>query len=167
MFCTNCGKEIPDQSKFCTNCGVSISTSVANPSMAVPTPINQAPIKRKRFEVSKIFIIFLYILLGLIILAGIGIGVMGQGGSGALIKVVINWLLGVIFGLSVLGMIGGVIAGVVLLIKANDKEDPSYYKRNALWCFLGPIMLIVGIILAYVIINVVSNLVGPATVITQ
>lgn len=27
MYCTNCGKEIPDNSKFCTNCGAVIKTS--------------------------------------------------------------------------------------------------------------------------------------------
>ncbi|NLF36093.1 MAG: zinc ribbon domain-containing protein [Clostridiaceae bacterium] len=25
MYCTNCGKQIPDDSKFCTNCGANVS----------------------------------------------------------------------------------------------------------------------------------------------
>lgn len=167
MFCTNCGNQQPDQSKFCTNCGASISASNVNSGIAMPTPPSGTQIKKVGFEVSKVFFILLYILLGLVILGGIGIGIVGKGDSAVLIKIIINWLLGIIFGISILGMIGGVIAGAVLLIKANDKVDPSYYNRNAVWCFIGPIMLIVGIILAYVIINVVSNLIGPASVVIQ
>ena len=29
MFCTNCGKELPDGSAFCTNCGMKISSDPA------------------------------------------------------------------------------------------------------------------------------------------
>ena len=27
MFCTNCGKQLPDSAKFCTNCGTRMETA--------------------------------------------------------------------------------------------------------------------------------------------
>lgn len=159
MFCTNCGQQNLDNVKFCTNCGKPVSSTNTN----IPQPATS----KKRFEVSKLFFILLYILAGAIVLGAIGVGVTGQGESGMLIKTIVNWLLGIIFGIATLGLMGGVIAGIILIVKAgNEQADANYYKRNALWCFLGPVIIIVGIILGYVIINVVSNLVNPVPTIS-
>lgn len=36
MFCTNCGKEIPDGTKFCTSCGYKIENANTQPNANIP-----------------------------------------------------------------------------------------------------------------------------------
>ena len=46
MFCSNCGKENPDNAKFCAGCGKPIAQAAAQPATAPPvqqTIINMAP----------------------------------------------------------------------------------------------------------------------------
>jgi len=46
MFCSNCGKENPDNAKFCAGCGKPIAQAAAQPAAAPPvqqTIINMAP----------------------------------------------------------------------------------------------------------------------------
>ena len=44
MFCTKCGKEIADDSRFCTSCGCAITPSIAAQTSGMPTVTMQ---KRK------------------------------------------------------------------------------------------------------------------------
>ena len=32
MFCTNCGKQVPDGAAFCTNCGTPVKAPAPNPA---------------------------------------------------------------------------------------------------------------------------------------
>jgi hypothetical protein len=52
MYCTNCGKQISDQSKFCANCGASISAPNTKASMVTSTSKNDTKTKKAGFEVS-------------------------------------------------------------------------------------------------------------------
>jgi rRNA maturation endonuclease Nob1 len=75
MFCQNCGKEIPDGSKFCPECGASISTPKEEvkeeskveekPTLKEPKPVNE---KRKGFSALSIigFIISFFGIFGFI-----------------------------------------------------------------------------------------------------
>lgn len=69
-----------------------------------------------------------------------------------LIKTVINWLLGIAFGVAVLFLI---IGGFWYITSAGNEETAEKGKGTAINAIIG----IVIIILSYVIINVVSNLV--------
>jgi uncharacterized protein (TIGR00266 family) len=42
-FCTNCGTQVPDTSRFCVNCGQPIGGGAANPSY--PPPVSTLPLK--------------------------------------------------------------------------------------------------------------------------
>ena len=44
MYCTNCGKELPEQAKFCPNCGVNVATiTVENPTVEVEEEPKKEP----------------------------------------------------------------------------------------------------------------------------
>ena len=54
MFCTNCGTELPDGSKFCSNCGQKIG-EVTNPEPVIEKPdfmelARQEYNKRSKFD---------------------------------------------------------------------------------------------------------------------
>lgn len=69
-----------------------------------------------------------------------------------LIRVVINWMLGIAFGVAVLFLI---IGGFWYITSAGNEETAEKGKGTAINAIIG----IVIIILSYVIVNVVSNLV--------
>lgn len=69
-----------------------------------------------------------------------------------LIKTVINWLLGIAFGIAVLFLI---IGGFWYITSAGNEETAEKGKGTAINAIIG----IVIIILSYVIVNVISNLV--------
>lgn len=69
------------------------------------------------------------------------------------IKTIINWLLGIAFGVAVLFLI---IGGFWYITSAGNEETAEKGKNTAFNAIIG----IVIIILSYVIVNVVSNLVA-------
>ena len=75
----------------------------------------------------------------------------------ALIKTVINWLLGISFGIAVLFLI---IGGFWYITSAGNEETAEKGRTTAINAIIG----IVIIVLAYVIINVVANLVSNTNV---
>lgn len=70
-----------------------------------------------------------------------------------LIKTVINWLLGIAFGIAVLFLI---IGGFWYITSAGNEETAEKGKGTAINAIIG----IVIIVMAYVIINVVASLVA-------
>lgn len=70
-----------------------------------------------------------------------------------LIRTVINWLLGIAFGIAVLFLIVG---GFWYITSAGNEETAEKGKGTAINAIIG----IVIIILSYVIINVISTLVA-------
>jgi hypothetical protein len=72
-----------------------------------------------------------------------------------LIRTVINWLLGIAFGIAVLFLI---IGGFWYITSAGNEETAEKGKGTAVNALIG----IVIIILSYVIVNVVANLVTNA-----
>jgi uncharacterized membrane protein YwzB len=72
-----------------------------------------------------------------------------------LIRMVINWLLGIAFGIAVLFLI---IGGFWYITSAGNEETAEKGKKTAVNAIIG----IVIIILSYVIVNVVSNLVASS-----
>ncbi|MDE2311950.1 MAG: TrbC/VirB2 family protein [Patescibacteria group bacterium] len=73
----------------------------------------------------------------------------------SLIKTVINWLLGIAFGIAVLFLI---IGGFWYITSAGNEETAEKGKNTAINAIIG----IVIIILSYVIVNVVANLVSSS-----
>jgi hypothetical protein len=74
---------------------------------------------------------------------------------GGLIRTVINWLLGIAFGVAILFLI---IGGFWYVVSAGNEETAEKGKNTAINAIIG----IVIIILSYVIVNVVANLVSSA-----
>lgn len=74
---------------------------------------------------------------------------------GGLIRTVINWLLGIAFGIAILFLI---IGGFWYVVSAGNEETAEKGKNTAINAIIG----IVIIILSYVVINVVANLVSSA-----
>ncbi len=74
---------------------------------------------------------------------------------GGLIRTVINWLLGIAFGVAILFLI---IGGFWYVVSAGNEETAEKGKNTAVNAIIG----IVIIILSYVVINVVANLVSSA-----
>jgi hypothetical protein len=74
---------------------------------------------------------------------------------GGLIRTVINWLLGIAFGVAILFLI---IGGFWYVVSAGNEETAEKGKSTAVNAIIG----IVIIILSYVIVNVVANLVSSA-----
>jgi hypothetical protein len=72
---------------------------------------------------------------------------------GGLIRTVINWLLGIAFGVAILFLI---IGGFWYITSAGNEETAEKGKGTAINAIIG----IIIIILSYVIVNVVANLVG-------
>ncbi len=72
---------------------------------------------------------------------------------GSFIRLVINWLLGIAFGVAILFLI---IGGFWYITSAGNEEGAEKGKSTAINAIIG----IVIIILSYVIINVVANLVS-------
>ena len=74
-----------------------------------------------------------------------------------LIKTVINWLLGIAFGVAVLFLI---IGGFWYITSAGNEETSEKGRKTAINAIIG----IVIIILSYVIVNVIATLVSnPAS----
>lgn len=71
----------------------------------------------------------------------------------SLIKTVINWVLGITFGIAVLFLIVG---GFWYITSAGNEENAAKGKTTVINAIIG----IVIIILSYVIVNVISNLVA-------
>lgn len=94
MYCPNCGKALPDLSKFCTNCGMALGqaspqpadippaqpyappaqpyTQYAQPAWQVPQPVptvESAPVKQPKKKK-----LWLWITLAAVLLAGVGVG---------------------------------------------------------------------------------------------
>lgn len=69
------------------------------------------------------------------------------------IRIIINWMLGIAFGIAVLFLI---IGGFWYITSAGNEETAEKGRGTAVNAIIG----IVIIILSYVIINVVSNLVA-------
>ena len=74
----------------------------------------------------------------------------------SLIKTVINWLLGIAFGVAVLFLI---IGGFWYIMSAGNEETAEKGKSTAINAIIG----IIIIILSYVVVNVVSTLVSKPT----
>ena len=74
----------------------------------------------------------------------------------SLIGTVINWMLGIAFGVAVLFLI---IGGFWYITSAGNEETAEKGKNTAINAIIG----IVIIILSYVIVNVVANLVSKGT----
>jgi hypothetical protein len=84
-----------------------------------------------------------------------GLNCTAGGSINGLIRTIINWLLGIAFGIAVLFLI---IGGFWYITSAGNEETAEKGKNTAINAIIG----IVIIILSYVIVNVVSNLVGNA-----
>lgn len=69
------------------------------------------------------------------------------------LRIIINWLLGIAFGIAVLFLI---IGGFWYITSAGNEETAEKGKNTAINAIIG----IVIIILSYVIVSVVSNLVA-------
>jgi amino acid transporter len=82
-----------------------------------------------------------------------GLNCTAGGTINGLIRTVINWLLGIAFGIAVLFLI---IGGFWYITSAGNEETAEKGKNTAINAIIG----IVIIILSYVIVNVVSNLVS-------
>lgn len=80
-------------------------------------------------------------------------GVNCQAGTdiNGFIKTVINWILGITFGVAVLFLI---IGGFWYITSAGNEENAAKGKTTVINAIIG----IIIIILSYVIVNVVSNL---------
>lgn len=154
MFCTNCGNQFPEGAGFCTNCGTRVGAAPAGVPLpqAVPTPVQIKTLNTKKIG---------NILGGVVLSCGVIGGIAGIFSGADTFKVVSNWLLGILFGLSVLGVIASVPLGIIFLIKGNEATNGNgpYYKKLATWVFLGPILTIISIILMYVIVNVIHQLI--------
>lgn len=153
MHCTNCGSSLPLEAKFCTKCGSPVHSTYSKVSTTPNDSIKQG------IELSKVFIILGSILLGLTILGGLGIGLTGGGEEGSIssiFRLLVNWLLAIFFIFSILGFLGGMVLGVVFLLKSRENTaKQNYYKRNAIWAFVGPFAFIVAIVMMYIIIQIV------------
>jgi heme/copper-type cytochrome/quinol oxidase subunit 2 len=78
------------------------------------------------------------------------------GDINSFIKVIINWLLGIAFGVAVLFLI---IGGFWYITSAGNEETAEKGKNTAINAIIG----IVIIVLSYVIVNVVSTLVSKGS----
>lgn len=142
MFCINCGKEIPDDSRFCPFCGTGVSVGVgstanptaaasADPAAAAPVsagraatasaagpaydrPVNTSPIRKARYN--------LLCILGLVI---------------SLISMVFNY-----FGLVGLG---GTIVSVIGLVQCNRRRENGRIL-GVLGVVFGAIAIITAVI---------------------
>jgi len=86
---------------------------------------------------------------------GTGLNCNAGNDVNSLIKTVINWLLGIAFGVAVLFLI---IGGFWYITSAGNEETAEKGKNTAINAIIGIVM----IILSYVIVNVVANLVSKA-----
>ena len=48
MFCTNCGQQLPDGSRFCTSCGAQLGSAAPNAG-----PINSEPMYNGTFSLKQ------------------------------------------------------------------------------------------------------------------
>lgn len=87
--------------------------------------------------------------------AGSGLNCQNTSVNG-LIRTIINWLLGIAFGIAVLFLI---IGGFWYITSAGNEETAEKGKNTAINAIIG----IVIIILSYVIINVIASLVQSPT----
>ncbi len=76
----------------------------------------------------------------------------GETSVNALIKTVINWMLGIAFAVAVIFLIYG---GFLFITSAGNEESAEKGKSTVVNALIG----IIIIILSYVIVNVVANLV--------
>ena len=89
MFCTKCGKEINDNSKFCVHCGASLTNETATTPVMTPvvetteTVNNAEPVKKKSngLAVAGLVCSFFIPLLGWIF-GGIGLSKSKETGKG-------------------------------------------------------------------------------------
>ncbi len=72
-----------------------------------------------------------------------------------LISRVLNWLLGL---LGILAVIGFVIAGIFYLTAAGDEEQAEKGKRIMLYSIIGLVIALIGLI----VVNTLSGLIGGA-----
>lgn len=79
MFCTKCGKELKDGSRFCTGCGAALDQAPAPTPTPAPAPVLQAPVAaRKRLGGGTIALIMAVavlavaavVLLAMLLLSG-------------------------------------------------------------------------------------------------
>jgi len=85
--------------------------------------------------------------------AGSGLNCNAGTDVNSFIRTVINWVLGITFGVAVLFLI---IGGFWYITSAGNEETASKGKSTVINAIIG----IIIIVLSYVIVNVVSNLVS-------
>lgn len=114
MFCTNCGKKLPDNIKFCPECGVSLGKITDNKSQSSTYRQNQAPSKAQsstsysekeagfqqaRFVISIATMVFTFLILFQSCAVGLGNSLDGNlenGGSAGLLLCICWWIAGIL-----------------------------------------------------------------------
>ena len=77
MFCTNCGKQMPEGSRFCVNCGTR-ETAVRQPAQETPQhqpvqqPVRSYPVQKKQTPGGKIAVI---VIAAVVAIACVGGGI--------------------------------------------------------------------------------------------
>lgn len=104
MFCSNCGNQIPENTKFCTVCG----KAQGSPQSPVSPPI--APVKQTKGKGKKIGGIVMAVLGGLSVLGSLANGFYND---------ILNYGASLSDLITVGLQIGLIVAGVIMIMKSN------------------------------------------------
>lgn len=166
MYCTNCGHQFGSDSKFCTKCGVPTQSAKSNEdSVNIPSIATDSVNNKQGIELSKVFLILGSIFIGLSVLGGVGIaGDAPEGSVASIFRLLVNWFLAISYLISLVGIVGGLILGIIFLRKSKENTPrKGYYKRNAIWAFVGPFVFMIAIIFVYIIIQIVYRFTSGST----
>lgn len=81
MFCTHCGKELPDDARFCTGCGNAVGPAAATPQNSAPAETKTPEPRKKVYEeqqetggagkmIWELLMLFASLVLGIFMLRG-------------------------------------------------------------------------------------------------
>lgn len=175
MTCQNCKNEIADNLSVCPSCGAPVNTAPLSPGPVSPAPMNdgmvypttppattptQSPynpwLQMKRiFSVAIAVVSGLSFVLALItLIAGMASSPSTVGAFANISRVVLmfaGWVAALSFWIGLIACI------VFIVLSKGNSVNKEYYKRNRLWVFLGPLLLVITIVVWFVIVSIISN----------
>jgi hypothetical protein len=148
MFCKHCGNGLLELAKFCSKCGKKIESE--NPLAGFSRP----PIKNPFPTIWKSGCV----ALGALIIAPLFFVKASSDLSGLILSIV-NICLGLLGLVSVIGIIVGIILCIIFFQRSSESpQTHQHYRQMAIYSIATPIVLMIGVIIAFVIIRVISNL---------
>lgn len=150
MFCTHCGNELSNN-KLCNKCGEGAGTASVNTDGIITS-------RQHYLKLKKAILVITLIVVIPIALTFISYIISGE----EVLRVFINWVLSLLLGIDLLGILLGLAMGIINFSKSSDAEgeEKIYFRKMGLVWLLLPVIFLIAIVFSYIVVSVTGNLIN-------